>query len=224
MPHVLSFSGMGPGLTPKVYRATTEKLEKKFPGTFEFLGSPFAGAGFSFPLVLTEEENCLDTTSRLILCWYRMNEFNCKKLLPALARGKIIVVNRYGLDAFIYSRSMCVEKDVCDEIEAAHHALVRLRVLAKKIPPPRYIVPWVGPKTIGLITPEWIKGIKALKGVDAEGLRSYIQREQEVIEAYCDPEKGQKRPWKINAGLTVEEMGDAAVEMISHRIERLNDD
>lgn len=223
----LSYSisgGLGLGQSPAVFNEMQELLPKmlgRHEKRLAVLGSPYAGAGFSFPLTLTEKENGYDVTSRILRCWVRLNEFNCKKLIPAVKEGKIVFMLRYGLDAVIYTGAACGCPELLADIEVAHHALVHARVVDKKIPPPRYIVPWLQPSMIDkVVTDERIARTKALRGSKTDEVRTFIGSEQELISRYCSKENGQRTPWKLNGAHDASQMAEQAVHLIVEDVER----
>ena len=215
--------GLGLQLTPAVAKLLLPLLRELYPNQeFELLSSPFSRQKnhfrFSSPLLLSAEENCLHVTSRLAFGWGTVNEYNFTNLRPALERGKIVIVLRYGLDLYLYAilcASLCGESEkVLDLLKQAHRANAELWVLESGIPAPQYMVPWVDFDRIEeLITPEWITSNRWLGNIDAVKLRRVIQQEQDQTVEYCAHPR-QRKECRIRAALTAEAMAKAAAEAI----------
>lgn len=232
-PAVLSFSGLSRAVTPTVYGLFKKKFEqmlkeddalKELSNIVVFLDSPFKNSKnptikFSHPLQqLNDFELSLSVTSRLIMCWVLLNDFNEKVLLPALSEGKIVILLRYGLDAFLYSLLNCEDRVIMEAVEKAHGALIELRVKALEIPnlgvkmdAPYYLVPRGDAETI---TPESIKHIRLLRGRDVGQVRNLVSREQGLTNGYCRVEKGQHLAIYLDGTSAEEFANDALTKLL----------
>lgn len=234
-PAVLSLSGLSRAVTPTVYGLVKVRLGQmlKKGGELEhlkdmivFLDSPFTNTKikFSHPLEeLNDFESSLSVVSRLLQCWVLLNSFNEKVLVPVLAQGKVVILLRYGLDAFLYSLLNCEERDIMNAVATAHHALVDLRVKAIEIPnlgvkmeAPYYLIPWGTSETI---TSETISTVRILRGRDIGQVRNLVSREQGLINNYCREENGQRPAWYLD-GATSDQYADCAIRKIVHFVER----
>jgi len=207
-----SVSGIGTARTSELFH----KLKLRLPDRIGdravvFVDNPFKG--WPHPLVWAEDEKSLEPSSRLLKCWTALNEAVCKRVRPALEDGSLVITNRFGLDALLFATAL----EECEggncEAERVHHALVKLRIIEQKLPPPIYLIPRVGDRTA--IREEWLSQSPALNSVDPETLCRYLDHEEATIARYFEPRFGQNKPFFLEASLRLDQLCDVAVERIT---------
>lgn len=216
--HVLFFSVSGPRCTGRT--TLYQNLEKRAPETFPkerfaFIGNPFES--LPHPLTWQAGEQALDPTTRLLRHWTELNEFCCKKLVPALEQATVIISDGFGLDALLYAIAG-VDEHGYEATTRLHHQLVAARLKAQDIRPPVYLLVEATDDCIA----NWVEGSE-LGRFSMEAVRSYVQNEQRAIDSYFDPQHGQNPPTRLQAqGVTHERLCLGALDQIERAIRRRN--
>lgn len=207
----LAISGMrGSGRT-RLFK----QLKSVLPGffgdqTFAFFEDPFGG--LPHPLLWAEEERERGPVSRLFQLWGILDDFNVKKLRPALSSHNIVIVDGYGLNALLYATAY-VDGNLEDDESASlmHHQIVKGRVIGQSIPPPEYFI------TVA----ECESQVKYLKHtvprIGEDQCREFIRKEERMIRDYFRPETGQYGEL-LGATLSIEEMMSKVVLSISQHL------
>ncbi len=192
-----------------------KRLESALPGifrdhTFAFFEDPFGA--LPHPLLWAHQERELEPTSRLIDCWKMLNEFNMKRLLPALRAHDVVVVDGYGLNGVLYATAVIGENREDDEAAISmHHGLVRLRVLEQGISPPEY---FITRSDIDAMT-DYLQ--REMPDLSVEKCHAFIRKEERIITDYFKPETGQVgvifEPYRF-----LDEIFNSVVDMIGERL------
>jgi hypothetical protein len=199
-----------------------EKLEVLLPSRFPnqkfiFLGNPFT-PNLPFPLLWKIQERSLHSTTRLINCWSKLNEFTVKKLRPALEASSVVVTDGFGLDALLYATA-CV--DCPTEVSEAfrlHSEFVSARLAAQEIAAPHYFITCADVRTVD----EYMRvKLPRLERVHSAVRRNFIAREERMIRDYFRDVKHQKPPNFVIASLAIEEMVEEVTRVIGTHLQAL---
>lgn len=213
----ISVSGVAGARAKALYEELRATLPPRFPGKrIGFLGCPFAdesGHAFPLPLLWGAKERAEHATTRLLKCWTRLNEFNVRRLRPALVEYDIVVVKRFGLDSVLYATSCCDDPTHVDEVERMHHALVRMRIVEQGIAPPVYFIPM--PSDDVTVLREMFA---ELVGVPADTLRNFAEHERRMLDRYFDPKLGQNRPHLLGSELSVRDTADKVADFVEFEL------
>ncbi|RJQ34664.1 hypothetical protein C4556_02055 [Candidatus Parcubacteria bacterium] len=201
-----SISGLAAARTKPVYDRLKVILPQRFPGLqIAFLGCPFSVNGkrkYPIPLRWSPEERALEPTTRLLGCWARLNQKAVTEVRPALETKDVVIVERFGLDALLYATSRCDDATAIAETEVLHHEMVKARIVALRISPPRYFIPVADVRDVGNLT----KAFPDLKGEDPRMLRRFMRHEHEVLKRYFEPKHGQREPDLMPLTMSVDDM------------------
>lgn len=215
-----SISGMAAARTKSVYSRLEELLPSAFPELkIAFLGCPFAMNGkrkFPLPLLWSAEERDMHPTTRLFSCWKRLNEFAVGTLRPALQKYDIVVVERLGLDAQLYSTARTDSAVAIDETERVHHALVKMRIVEQGISPPRYFIPIADERDAARL----VESFPKLRGFDPRLLQSFMRHEKDALARYFDPSHGQRKPVYLPISMSVDEMVEEIITFIGKDVKK----
>lgn len=219
-PLFCSISGVAAARTKPVYEKLKQTLPAQLPADVRiaFLGCPFFIDGrrkFPLPLLWNAEEQGSHTTTRLLNCWKRLNEFGVTKLRPALLENDIVIVERFGLDAQLYATACCDSDADIDEAERVHHALVKMRVVEQGIKPPLYFIPSADANDVSHL----IEAFPALKAKGDDELTDFMAHESRALERYFDPKHGQKKPVLLPISMSVDEMCQRIIGTITAKLE-----
>ena len=213
-----SVSGVAAAHTRPVYLALEKILPEMFPDKkIAFLGNPFYVKGrrsFPLPLLWTEAERSQHTTTRVLNCWKRLNQFGVEILRPALQESDIVITERLGLDAMLYATARCDSPDDIDEAERVHHSLVKMRIVEQGIKPPLYLIPSAGEDSI----PYLRKVFPELKGISDMEIQAFTRHEERTLERYFHPSHGQNPPFKLPATSSTAELRDTAAAIIADKV------
>jgi len=206
-----SVSGIGTARASELFHKLKQTLPDRLPDrNVVFVDNPFRG--WPHPLVWAEDERSLEPSSRLLKCWTALNEVVCKKVRPALDSRSLVVTNRFGLDALLYATALEGCADGNCEAERVHHALVKLRIIEQKLPPPIYLIPRV--ENHVAIKEDWLRQSPALSSVEPAELCRYLDHEEATIARYFDPRLGQNRPVFLEASLKLDQLCEAAIDAV----------
>lgn len=208
----VAISGIrGSGRTT-LFKELESLLPARFGGdqTFAFFEDPFGQ--LPHPLLWDAETAKLDPTTHLFKCWAVLNEFNVKRLRPALDTYDVVVVDGYGLNALLYATA-CIACNRVDDTSVAqmHHQIVHGRVISQGIQPPQYFVTQADPE---LMT-EYLQRLKP--ALTKEQCLAFLKKEARIIEEYFDGtgQQGTLLPPEH----TIEEMTKIVASMIESHIE-----
>ncbi len=141
LPPVISVSGpRGSGRTT-LYQELEPLFAERFPQhTFAFLGNPFGGT-IPHPLLQNRGEWHLRPYPAIYKGWAALAKF-CEDLLcPALADGKVVVTDGFGLDVYLNAMASCLNDMERVRTAKLHHDNVRSLMEAGIVIPPHYIIP-----------------------------------------------------------------------------------
>ncbi|MFM2330754.1 MAG: hypothetical protein RLZZ26_261 [Candidatus Parcubacteria bacterium] len=179
-----SFSGPRNSGKTTIYQAVTSIFNTRYPSLLPhvtFLGNVLGD------LPPPGEDH---STTTLLKGWASLNEACVRLVRPALAKGKIVVVDQFGLDVYLNAVAC---RDCHDQQHKAfvlhHHHMVPARIVTEEIRPPIYLIR--DDRHIGNTVP----------------LRA---REQEEIARYFAPGTGQNPPRYLK-GVSVLECAEDAV-------------
>jgi thymidylate kinase len=188
-----SFSGPRGSGKSTLYGATEALFNKKFGSKLPvtFLGN-----------VLGElPPPCDDhATTTLLKGWSNLNEACVRHVRPALARGRIVVVDQFGFDVYLNAVSCrdCREQQN-EAFMLHHHHMVPARIVTQGIRPPIYFI---------------------RNHASTGNTVTLRTREQEEIERYFAPDTGQNPPrW-----LTARSVQECAEQAVDHILEALSSD
>lgn len=212
--HFFAVSGMrGTGRT-KLFKQLKSLLPDVFQDqTFAFFDDPFGE--LPHPLLWAREDHDLDPVTRLFDCWKHLNEFNMKLLRPALETYDVVVTDGYGLNALLYATAYDGDNHQSDEdaIEMHHH-IVAGRVIKQGIQPPEYLITRGDCDTLT----SYLQ--RTVPDLSVEQCHAFIKKEEAIIDAYFQPDTGQKGQ-QLDASMSHDEMCDIALTMVSSRINSL---
>lgn len=180
--------------------------------TFAFFEDPFSG--LSHPLLWADEERERGPVSRLFQLWGILDEFNVKKLRPALKAHDVVIVDGYGLNALLYATAYVDGSQEDDEsTDLMHHQIVKGRVIGQRIPPPKYFI------TVAECESH-MKYLQAtVPGLNTQECREFIRKEDRIIREYFRPETGQCGDL-LDASLSFEEMVNRVISSIDQNLYR----
>lgn len=218
---LFSVSGLAGARVKELYKVLSAALPEAFPSRqVTALGCPFCLKGrrkYPFPLLSDEVERGLHPTTDLLSCWKRLNEFTVRVLRTALSENEIVLVERFGLDAFLYAAAYAKNEQELKEVEQMHHgALVPMRVVGQSIPPPVYLIPVANAENAA---ENLILAFPALKERSRpEALRAFAEREGQMFDRYFAPEHKQRTPLFLPTSMSTDEMVRQCIITIGNRL------
>lgn len=139
-----------------------------------------------------------------------MNPSIIEIIRPALEENDITMALRLGFDGFEWATSRCDDEEAIREAEVLHHELVKARIVALGVKPPRYFIPVADEEDVTNL----VDAFPQLEGYDPRTLCEFMRHEKTMMARYFDPKHGQKTPTMLPLSLSIDEMCERVVEVI----------
>lgn len=210
-----SVSGQrGTGRTD-LYEKLRLVTRREFPNhTFAFLGNPLAN--LPCPLLWNKRQKKMPPTTRLFLCWAKLDQFAMTQLTAALQAADVVITDGFGLNAVLYATACSSCETQNGHVFDIHHGCVKGRLKVQDISPPTYFITHADVATVDAwMLKKWPK----LKDVPEFRRHAFIEYEERVICRYFD-DKTQLEPYPLDASLTIDEMCGKAIEVIGQRLKK----
>lgn len=220
-------SGINVGVTSAVHSRLKSLLPKRFP-EHEFAFPDNVFRGWPHPLMWRPQLHEATSAGRLMQCWGPLATHLHNVITPEVKKGRIVVQQRLGLDVlnFANARMPHLQETLEDqaeiewqntEAENLHHDIVKHVVKAGGKPLPQYLIPLCGnPETI---TGDWLAQWPALRQVNIDVLRAFIEHEKDAMKKYFTGH-GQRDPIYLTDFMSVNNMVEQAMEAMACLIDR----
>lgn len=176
-------------------------LEARYPGFFEFVPSPLAELTHPITRVREIQENPVGEHQKN---WDLLN--NCTgQVSLALAAGKIVVVEDFGIDLHTPIVAVCDDR-IHPMLRENQDKNVKQRVIERGTPAPHYLLrglPEDG--STSAFVSDIVRGFPDLHKMPRDLLRHFVLRQQEAISGYCNKIADQNPPIWLQ-GTTTEEL------------------